>query len=1185
MSADKFSNSENPAWIAAQRALQKIGAETDPVVNGGMSFTPPVGFPYGPHYQPYYSGISTAGHNNIQAGFPTLDLSLYNSQKPNLSFVKPKVGNNLGKVQYQARGTISKGLLPPSVQNTVSEISQQNYLGNNKAKTFFQNGTQAPGVPTIKFNPTKKPVGLLLPSQLVNEDCDYPLISKVSHPPLRNYILRAFKSLPNPNQKHKLLNYLEERVTPLIESGATKAVNWDSEPLPHEVGFIFETFSFSKTQKRPAPPVNMPAKKSMVGMSLDSNFTGPDILLSGAKITKNKSKNLKDDQINGPVADKLKEKRAKRFATELGKNNTISPIKFFPTNNSSPIYFLDTKGNNSYKFSEISMDENFVGTSTELERRYLRLTERPRPDQVRPEAVLKKSINHVLGKYYKTKNYDYAGGQLKSIRQDLCVQNIRNPFAIYVYEECAKVAIENGDKEEFNQSQQQLRQLYSLNPNTNNEANFFGYNLLFLLYTNNPMDINKWMQNLTRDKKNNKVYKIYPRFFELYHQSPDATSKHLINIYLDRERCNALKIILSAYQVYIPLEVISENLRYEINELREWLKAKDIETVPNKEGKEVIECKKYINNARTMDSNTESVKKIKSKKRKIKNIPSASEVESYLKELPKCDSYEKSFMHRSNITHVLSTLTDFIITASKDGILKFWKKTHHQGIEFVKAYKCHSHEFIDLQDNHNGTLLATLSTEDKSAKIFDVSNFDMTNILSFSFKPFSCAWLDRSRDVIKALAVSDIETGTVYVFDSSDSKNILKIFERMHRSPYTKITYSPTLDIAISVDSKGILEYWSGIQRNFEFPDSDVKFSSKLSTDLLIHMKEKVKVYNICCSSNGQYFATFSSDFKYRVFKTLSGKLLSVFDESLEFCEKNPLDYEELNISSMDLARKKAVEKEILNDNYIVYTIKMKFDYNNTILVYPLLRMIGTSEVMRFCSVDICNAHPFNEHLMQSVATVRTDQCKDLSEKASEPDPLIVASALSKNRFYLFTNCEPSTRDDKNSTDNRDIVNEKMVEEIVKPVVLNEIITDSSEIREKAIIHTSKGDIHVQLFLNECPKAVQNFCTHAYNGYYDGHIFHRVIKNFIIQTGDPTGKGTGGESIWGGEFEDEFHHSLKFDAPYKLVAPTEWLDGKNTLFGSVIDGFNVVNSINKVQTQEKSGRPYENINVISISLL
>uniref|UniRef100_A0A0K0FGL9 Leukocyte receptor cluster member 8 (inferred by orthology to a human protein) n=1 Tax=Strongyloides venezuelensis TaxID=75913 RepID=A0A0K0FGL9_STRVS len=609
MSADKFSNSENPAWVAAQRALQKIGAETDSVVNGGMGFTPPVGFPYNPHYQPYYPGINTPGHNNIQAGFPPLDLSLYNSQKPNLTFVKPKLGNNLGKVQYQARPTINKGPVPPSVQNTVSEISQPNCLGN-KTKTFFQNGTQAPGVPTIKFNPTKKPVGLILPSQFANEDCDYPLISKVSHPPLRNYIFRAFKSLPNPNQKHKLLNYLEERVTPLIESGATKAVNWDSEPLPHEVGFTFESFGFSKAPKRPAPPVNMPAKKSLVNITADSNFTGPDILLSGAKVTKNnKNKFLKDDQLIGPIADKLKEKRARRFASEFKKNSTISPIKFLPTNDSNPIYFSDTKGNNTYKFSEINMDENFVGTSTELERRYLRLTERPRPDQVRPEAVLKKSIRHVLNKYHKTRSYDYAGGQLKSIRQDLCVQNIRNPFAIYVYEECAKVAIENGDKEEFNQSQQQLRQLYSLNPNTNNESDFFGYNLLFLLYTNNPMDINKWMQNLTRDKKNNKVvrfalgvfhalkYKIYPQFFELYHQAPDATSKHLINIYLDRERCNALKIILSAYQVYIPLEVISENLRYEINELREWLKAKDIETVPNKDGKEVIECKKYINNA------------------------------------------------------------------------------------------------------------------------------------------------------------------------------------------------------------------------------------------------------------------------------------------------------------------------------------------------------------------------------------------------------------------------------------------------------------------------------------------------------------------------------------------------------------------------------------------------------------
>lgn len=72
------------------------------------------------------------------------------------------------------------------------------------------------------------------------------------------------------------------------------------------------------------------------------------------------------------------------------------------------------------------------------------------------------------------------------------------------------------------------------------------------------------------------------------------------------------------------------------------------------------------------------------------------------------------------------------------------------------------------------------------------------------------------------------------------------------------------------------------------------------------------------------------------------------------------------------------------------------------------------------------------------------------------------------------------------------------------------------------------------MFGAECPKSVENFCVHSKNGYYNGHIFHRVIKGFMIQTGDPTGTGTGGESIWGGDFKDEFHPSLRHDRPYTL---------------------------------------------------
>ena len=77
-----------------------------------------------------------------------------------------------------------------------------------------------------------------------------------------------------------------------------------------------------------------------------------------------------------------------------------------------------------------------------------------------------------------------------------------------------------------------------------------------------------------------------------------------------------------------------------------------------------------------------------------------------------------------------------------------------------------------------------------------------------------------------------------------------------------------------------------------------------------------------------------------------------------------------------------------------------------------------------------------------------------------------------------------------------------------------------------AVMHTSLGDISIRLFPDKAPKTVENFVTHAKNGYYDGLKFHRVINDFMIQGGDPRGNGTGGESIWGDSFEDEFDVEL-----------------------------------------------------------
>lgn len=178
-----------------------------------------------------------------------------------------------------------------------------------------------------------------------------------------------------------------------------------------------------------------------------------------------------------------------------------------------------------------------------------------------------------------------------------------------------------------------------------------------------------------------------------------------------------------------------------------------------------------------------------------------------------------------------------------------------------------------------------------------------------------------------------------------------------------------------------------------------------------------------------------------------------------------------------------------------------------------------------------------------------------------------------------------------------------------------------------ATIHTSRGDIHMKLFATECPKTVENFCVHCKNGYYNGHIFHRVIKGFMIQTGDPTGTGTGGESIWGEDFKDEFHPSLRHDRPYTVsmanagpntngsqffvtVLPTvcvcfqiniswmksffliffllfffqPWLDNKHTVFGRVTKGMEVCQNICNARTNPKTDKPYDDIKIISINL-
>lgn len=198
----------------------------------------------------------------------------------------------------------------------------------------------------------------------------------------------------------------------------------------------------------------------------------------------------------------------------------------------------------------------------------------------------------------------------------------------------------------------------------------------------------------------------------------------------------------------------------------------------------------------------------------------------------------------------------------------------------------------------------------------------------------------------------------------------------------------------------------------------------------------------------------------------------------------------------------------------------------------------------------------------------------------------------------------------------------------------NEIMASQLSCPEKgdliAIMKTNKGTVKIKLFPEQCPKTVENFTTHAKNGYYEGIIFHRVIKDFMIQGGDPTGTGRGGESIWNRPFEDEFDlslHNLRgalsmanagpntngsqffivqagsvdgnlmgqmemigekmFPADciedYKKVGGTPWLDFKHTVFGQVYEGMEVVDDIASSRV-DMLDKPFDDVVIEKIDI-
>ncbi|KFH42990.1 Peptidyl-prolyl cis-trans isomerase-like protein [Hapsidospora chrysogenum ATCC 11550] len=569
----------------------------------------------------------------------------------------------------------------------------------------------------------------------------------------------------------------------------------------------------------------------------------------------------------------------------------------------------------------------------------------------------------------------------------------------------------------------------------------------------------------------------------------------------------------------------------------------------------------------------------------------------YVAALPKSARYSRSLMHKEQILFVNWTpITEFLITSSVDGVVKFWKKIA-LGIEFVKEFKAHNGEIKSVSVSQDGRSFATAGA-DETIKIFDVITFDLLSMISLKYVPNCVCWVHKKGASLPLLAVSEASKPLIHVYDGRGEKEEpIHTMKGLHRSPVHLMTFNDKYDCVVSADEGGMVEYW---QPNGTYEKPEGVFQYKSSTNLFEFRKAKSVPSCLTVSPDGRQLATFSlPDRKLRIFDFASGKLHRTYDESLQATEDlqqtgsatHKLDAVEFG---RRLAQEKDIESQTLKNksnvifdesgNFIIYGSMVGVKVLNT-FTNQVVKVYGKDENFRSVNLAIYQGQPQKK----GVTTIEMGaSANPLLQESESRDPILIATGAGKVRFYMFTNEEDISK----ST--RDIQNER-------PTMLGhkkDARAQKAETGNAAVIHTTYGDIHIRLFPDAAPKAVENFVTHSKRGYYNNTIFHRVIRKFMIQCGDPLGDGTGGESIWGREFEDEFS-SLKHDKPYTVsmanagpntngsqffitTEKTPWLDGKHTIFGRATQGLDVVHKIENARTYKE--KPEEDIKILNIDV-
>lgn len=606
----------------------------------------------------------------------------------------------------------------------------------------------------------------------------------------------------------------------------------------------------------------------------------------------------------------------------------------------------------------------------------------------------------------------------------------------------------------------------------------------------------------------------------------------------------------------------------------------------------------------------------------------------FIPHIPTASLYERSYMHRSPIVKVVaSAVTDFILTASHDSQVKFWRKTF-DNIEFIKSFTAHAGQLYDIIISPSGLIAATVGS-DRTVKLFDVLAFDMSAIIRLDFIPKKVSIVETQGAIL--IVVSSSSSGSVYIYDANNLSAVgssiekpIRIFEKHNDSEVTCLEFVSKRGLIVTADVKGRLQLWDPLTCLNPKPKTNSFGGIILANDAKSYEQSQMAnhllndgTFAVCISvsPDGDSLAAFCADGCLRLFKVRTGKLWKSFEESVEYYQSSqskPL-LSAIHYKAGDkimFAKKVSLERELLPEILSGrQSLTMAFDESSGLLFFPCILgvkvinvhsnrvhcIIGNGEAGhdRVLSVCLLQGKVRKQSNKSGVVLTATD-----APVVMNSDPSLFCSVLKGSRFYIYTQREPANLlhgdDAGDDGEGRDVLNEWTSESNL--VVSNKRGNNKERnviLPNEATLHTTMGDIRLKFFSKECPRTVENFTTHASQGYYNGTIFHRVIKDFMIQGGDPKGNGTGGESIWGGEFEDEIVPGLKHDLPFTLsmansgpntngsqffITQQEYpsLDGKYTVFGRVVSGMDTVTGINRTAT--KNDRPIKEVKILAIKI-